>query len=345
VIAGVVVAFAAALAAIPALGWWARSRSLLDIPNERSSHTNPTPRVGGIGIIAAVALGLVVARLTGYAMPAHLAVLAAGALVLAAISVVDDVQSLPALVRLVAQSAIGGATAWQVAPVLSSGQIPPGLATLVAALWIVGLVNAYNFMDGIDGIAAGQAIVAASGWALVGAITGLPGLTGTALVLAAACAAFLRFNWPPARVFMGDGGSAFLGFAFAVLPLADPSPGLFLPAAACFVWPFLFDTSFTFLRRLSRGENVLQAHRSHLYQRLTSTGLSHGRVAAIYTALAALGLPAGVCLASGRWSLALVVGAVVPIAAVSLWSTVVRREARAGVRFASRGRGESVSGR
>jgi hypothetical protein len=73
--------------------------------------------------------------------------------------------------------------------------------------------------------------------------------------------------------------------------------------------------------------------------------LSHGRVAAIYTALAALGLPAGVCLASGRWSLALVVGAVVPIAAVSLWSTVVRREARAGVRFASRGRGESVSGR
>jgi Fuc2NAc and GlcNAc transferase len=347
VIAGVIVTFAAALVAISALDRWARARGLLDVPNERSSHTNPTPRVGGIGIVVSVALGLIATRFSGLSLPAELGALATGALVLTAISVVDDVQSLPALVRLAAQSAIAGAVAWQAAPALFTGQMPPGLATLVVAVWIVGLVNAYNFMDGIDGIAASQAIVAGLGWAIAGAMTGQSGLTATALVLTAACAAFLRFNWPPARVFMGDGGSAFLGFAFAVLPLTltGPSAALFIPAGACLVWPFLFDTTFTFLLRLSRGENVLQAHRSHLYQRLTSTGLSHARVTAIYSALALLGVPAGVCLVSGRWSAALVAGAAMAIAAVSLWSAVVRREARAGVRLGSLRRGDAVTRR
>lgn len=346
VIGGVLVSFVAALAIIPALEWWARARNLLDFPNERSSHTNPTPRVGGVGIVAGVAFGQIVAWLSGYPVLAHMGALAAGALALTAISVVDDVRSLPALVRLIAQSVIAGVIAWQAASTLALplDGVLPALAPLLIVVWIVGFVNAYNFMDGIDGIAGGQAIVGAAGWAVVGAVAGVPALTAAALTLAAACAAFLRFNWPPARVFMGDGGSAFLGFAFAVLPLSAVLPGSSLLAAACFAWPFLFDTTFTFFRRLSRGENVVQAHRSHLYQRLTSTGLSHAAVTRLYAALAAVGLPAGVCVADGRWFPAGVLGVGVPIAAVWLWGTVVRREAHAATDLACN-RSESSSGR
>jgi UDP-N-acetylmuramyl pentapeptide phosphotransferase/UDP-N-acetylglucosamine-1-phosphate transferase len=206
------------------------------------------------------------------------------------------------------------------------------LLLLAFGLWIVGLVNAYNFMDGIDGLAGGQAIVAASGWVLVGILTGQPALTGAACVLAAACAAFLRFNWSPARVFMGDVGSAFLGFAFAVLPLSTPSPVRFVLAGACFMWPFLFDTCFTLIRRLLRRENVLQAHRSHLYQRLIGTGVSHAHVTSVYLMLAALGLPAALCFASGRWVSALMLTGAVPAGAAALWYATVRREA-AGARM------------
>jgi Fuc2NAc and GlcNAc transferase len=346
VIAGVIVSFVAALATIPALEWWARSRNLLDIPNARSSHTSPTPRVGGIGIVAGVALGQVAAWLSGFPAPVHAAALASGALVLTAVSVVDDVRSLPALVRLIAQCAIAGAIAWQAAQTLAMplGDALPALGPVLMAVWIVGLVNAYNFMDGIDGIAGGQAIVAAAGWAIVGVVTGVPALAGTALFVAAASAAFLRFNWPPARVFMGDGGSAFLGFVFAVLPLSAPSAGRSVLAAVCFLWPFLFDTTFTLFRRLSRRENVLQAHRSHLYQRLTSTGLSHGRVTRLYVALAALGMPSGVCVATGRWTPALALGAVVPLAALSLWSITARLEARAASRLAVSRGSDAISG-
>jgi UDP-N-acetylmuramyl pentapeptide phosphotransferase/UDP-N-acetylglucosamine-1-phosphate transferase len=103
-------------------------------------------------------------------------------------------------------------------------------------------------------------------------------------------------------------------------------PGPSILAAAFFVWPFLLDTTFTFFRRLSRGENVLRPHRSHLYQRLTSTGLTHARVTSTYMLLAALGLPAGICVGMGRWVPGLIAGLAVPLAAVWLRVTVVRRE-------------------
>ncbi len=319
--------FLTALLLIPALAAWARSRNLLDVPNERSSHTEPTPRVGGVGIVAGVAAG----QLAGWALgePAlqHSTVIAAGALAIVALSVADDLRSLSAVARLLAQGVIAGAVVWQAAPATAGvGAAMTGVGWLVGAAWIVGLVNAYNFMDGIDGMAGGQAIVAAAGWAVVGFAAGDAGLVAATVAIGAACAGFLVFNRPPARVFMGDGGSAFLGFVFAVLPLGAPLPGWGLAAAACFVWPFLFDTTFTLLRRLSRGENVLLAHRSHLYQRLTVTGLSHARVTSLYIGLAALGLPAGVAVAVGRGMLALVAAAALPIAGIAVWRMVVRRE-------------------
>ena len=319
-------------ALIPPLEAWARGRGLLDVPNARSSHRVPTPRVGGTAIVIGVFAGLAVARLTGAASVAHAGALAAGALAVAVISFVDDVRALSALLRLAGHLVIAVAVVVDVGPWPAHALIDgvPLASMAAGALWIAGLVNAYNFMDGIDGLAGGQAVVAAGGWAIVGVAVGAPALSGLALVVAAASAAFVGFNWHPARVFMGDTGSAFLGYTFAVMPLADvPSPRLFA-AAALFVWPFLFDTGFTFVRRLAHGENVVRAHRTHLYQRLVETGLSHPRVSLVYVALAALGLPAGVCAASGLLLLAGALGAVPAGAALALWWTVVHREATLG---------------
>jgi UDP-N-acetylmuramyl pentapeptide phosphotransferase/UDP-N-acetylglucosamine-1-phosphate transferase len=314
----------------PAVAAWARARGRLDLPNERSSHTVPTPRVGGLAIVMAVFVGLTTLRVHGALTDAHGVSLVLGALTVAALSFADDLRPLPVSLRLAGHLVVA------VVVVTVAGTPPtPTLDALTivtmaaGATWIVGLVNAYNFMDGIDGLAAAYAIVAAAGWAIVGFVDGLPTLTGVPLVISAASATFLGFNWHPARVFMGDTGSAFLGYAFAVLPFADVATPRRFVSAAFFVWPFLFDTIFTFVRRLVRGENVVQAHRTHLYQRLVATGLSHPRVSALYVALGLLGLPAGVCADIGSPSMTSVFAAVVAVTAVLLWLAVVRREAAA----------------
>ena len=315
---------------IPALDRWARaSGRLLDRPNDRSSHRVPTPRVGGAAIVVAVFAGLALAGAIGAPPVPRPGLLAAGALAIATMSLLDDLRSLPVLVRLAGHALVAGGVVIDVGPWPVHALLDrlPLVSMVVGALWIVGLVNAYNFMDGIDGLAGSQAVVAGAGWAILGVVTGAPELTGPALALAAASAAFLAFNWHPARVFMGDTGSAFLGYAFAVMPVAiAPSPRVFA-AAALFVWPFIFDAAFTFVRRLARGENVVRAHRSHLYQRLISTGLSHRQVSLTYLGLGTLGLPAGVCAAIGSPAAAVILSAVVAGAAGMLWRTVVRREA------------------
>lgn len=325
------VALLVTLALIPALERWARARRLLDIPNERSSHVTPTPRVGGVGLVAGVVAGQLVRWSGGHPMVEHIGVLAAGALSITVLSVADDLRSLPVRVRLAGQGLVGAAVVWQAA---SSDLLPFGtalhaVAPMLVAVWLVGLVNAYNFMDGIDGIAGGQAAVAALGWALSGWVVGDAPLEAVALTVATSSVGFLCFNWSPARVFMGDGGSAFLGFTFGVMPLAARLPGSSMVAAACFVWPFLFDTTLTLARRLWRGENVFRPHRSHLYQRLTATGLTHAQVSLVYIALAALGLPAGVCTATGRGFAGAAFGLLIPPAGLGLWLSVMRREARA----------------
>jgi FlaA1/EpsC-like NDP-sugar epimerase len=174
------------------------------------------------------------------------------------------------------------------------------LATFV---WIVGVTNAYNFMDGIDGIAAGQAVVAGLGWAVIGWVNGQPTVGTLGALIAATSLGFLGHNWPPARIFMGDVGSAFLGYTLAVLPLvasagsAGIGPTAALMWAMLLAWPFLFDTSYTLVRRLLRGENIVTAHRSHLYQRLTAAGHTHLFVTILYVFLAIVG-----ALVSQIWS-------------------------------------------
>ena len=316
---------------------WALRR-LLDIPNARSSHQQPTPRGGGAAIVVTTVLGwgAFVLITQGSFTRGELGYLA-GALLVAGVSWLDDLRTLASTTRLathagVAAVALASLGWWTALELPLAGTVSLGsLGIVVTALWIVGLTNAYNFMDGIDGIAGGQGVVAGLGWALLGARSGAPAVAALGAVLAVSCAVFLRWNWAPARIFMGDVGSAFLGFSFAALPpLAAREAGTaallgrWPVLGFLLVWPFVLDTVITFLRRLARGERVLEAHRSHLYQRLTPAGRPHAPVSLLYTGLAALGLGLALAPAGPVQALAVVLG--LPLAVLGLWLAVRQRE-------------------
>ena len=270
---------------------------ILDSPTERSLHSQPTPRGGGVAIVVVSLSGILLcwALVPFWAALPVLSFIGA-ALLVSAVSWRDDVRSLPNVVRfgahaLAAVVVLAWVGSWAVFEAPALGLFRFGYFSLpVTLLWVAGLTNAYNFMDGIDGIAGSQAVVAGIGWvALAGNTDRIE--TWLGLLLAASSLGFLGHNWPPAKIFMGDVGSAFLGFSFAVLAImgARHDPRLAL-AGMLVVWPFVFDTSFTFLRRLRKGENVFKAHRSHLYQRLVLVGYSHRFVTCLYGVLAALGV-------------------------------------------------------
>jgi len=290
-------AMAVAAVLTRALIEWTTSRGIIDAPNARSSHVRNTPRGGGLAIVVVVvAVAVVIAalrpeelsRIAGVIMPA---------LAIAAVSWLDDVQSLRNRTRfavhlgaaIAATAALGAVARIDLG---SLGMIRLGvLAWPLTVLWIVGLTNAFNFMDGSDGIAGITAAAAAAGIAAAAAACGAGPVAVIAAAFAGAAGGFLTSNWQPARIFMGDVGSAFCGFMLAVLPLAvraDAVPEV-LPVAMLALWPFIFDTSLTLLRRLRAGENIFHAHRSHLYQRLLIAGWSHRAVASLYGGLAAFG--------------------------------------------------------
>jgi UDP-N-acetylmuramyl pentapeptide phosphotransferase/UDP-N-acetylglucosamine-1-phosphate transferase len=320
----------------------ARGR-VLDTPNARSSHTLPTPRGGGLApAVAALAAWVFYVVVAGQASLTAVSAYVAGALLVAGVGFLDDLFSLRSSVRFAVQSvaallAVGAFGSCQALEVPLLGTVSLGwLGLPLTLLGIVYLINAYNFMDGIDGIAGGQGLVAGLGWAFLGVAWAEPAVSALGLCVAAACLGFLGHNWSPARIFMGDVGSTFLGYTFACLPLmatslgpADGAAGRAFVAGILPLWPFLFDSGFTLLRRLSKGENIFAAHRSHLYQRLTITGHSHRLVSSLYAVLAAL----GVALALGwvyaePWSdAAVAVG--LPLGCLALWAYVVSHERRA----------------
>jgi UDP-N-acetylmuramyl pentapeptide phosphotransferase/UDP-N-acetylglucosamine-1-phosphate transferase len=198
--------------------------------------------------------------------------------------------------------------------------------------WIVGLTNAYNFMDGIDGIAAGQAIVAGIGWLILGNMLGEPRFAALGLAVAASSLGFLVHNRPPAKIFMGDVGSAFLGFTFAFMTVwcsqKSPNGVWFAELSVLFLWPFAFDSILTFFRRLCKRENVFAAHRSHLYQRLVQSGMTHGQVSGVYTALAAVGLLPLAADYAGWNSAAWCLTALLLVFCAGLWLFTALRETR-----------------
>jgi UDP-N-acetylmuramyl pentapeptide phosphotransferase/UDP-N-acetylglucosamine-1-phosphate transferase len=292
--------FAACLIAsyfgVAAFRAWGKKGSFLDIPNERSSHVKPTPRGGGIAIVV-VSLTFYVAA--SWLMPWMFSWgYIAGAVLVAAISLVDDIYTIPVVWRLLTHSAaaillIVDKGYWHEIALPGTGvSVNVGIyGAVITFVWIVWLINAYNFMDGIDGIAGVQAVVAAAAWMAVGWLTNsaTPFYLGGAILFSSL--GFLIHNWQPARIFMGDVGSAFLGFSFAAMPLLavtgrEQTDDLLPVAAILFVWLFVFDSVVTFLRRAFRREKVWRAHREHLYQRLVSSGMSHASVSTLYGVLA-----------------------------------------------------------
>jgi len=276
---------------------WAEWHLILDIPNARSSHTRPTPRGGGLAIVIVSLLGFILAWVIVSAWPfSMIFVYLSGATLIVTVSWLDDLYSLPNRIRFIAHSLatimiIAGFGYWQNVSLPVFGLFSLGWWGIpFTLLWIVGLTNAYNFMDGIDGIAGGQAVVAGLGWAVLGWMSGQFLASVLGMLIATSSLGFLGHNWPPASIFMGDVGSAFLGFTFAFLAVvaAQSDPHLAL-VGVILVWPFIFDAGYTFVRRLLNRENVFVAHRSHLYQRLVIAGHSHRNVTLLYIILAAVG--------------------------------------------------------
>jgi UDP-N-acetylmuramyl pentapeptide phosphotransferase/UDP-N-acetylglucosamine-1-phosphate transferase len=282
---------------------WTLRRKILDVPNERSSHTVPTPRGGGLVIILVCLLfySIYATFIAGDFSFGYFA----GAVLIAVVSWFDDLKSVSPALRFLVH-AVGAALAisalgyWQKIYFPFAGEIDFGsFGIIITFFWIIWLTNAYNFMDGIDGIAGTQGLTAGIGWLLAGFHFNLDVTSFLGGVLAFSNLGFLMHNWQPARIFMGDVGSAFLGYTFAVLPLVAASEmqgsqsSALLPAASVFlVWMFVFDTLYTFFRRLLRGEKFWLAHRSHLYQRLVISGYRHGFVTLLYGVLSVIILAA-----------------------------------------------------
>ena len=210
-----------------------------------------------------------------------------GALILAFVSLYDDFKGASRLLRFLTHLFVALLVVISLGNPLASLGLTEWLEVSIAVFWVVALTNIYNFMDGIDGLAGGQTVVMALFLFLVSQVMGLSCIAILALLLAASASGFLIYNWAPAQVFMGDVGSVFVGYSFAVWTLIIASLGhdliwtAFLPLV-----PFVFDASFTLVVRLSRRENVLRPHRSHVYQRLVSQGYSHRLVSGVYYGLA-----------------------------------------------------------
>lgn len=265
-----------------------RLHGALDEPNQRSLHHRPVPRAGGIGILMAVAIGVLQAG--GPWLVTTLA------LALAAVSAADDQFDLPIALRFVAHflAALG---LW------AGGGFPtmawPGsLAAIVAVVW---MANLYNFMDGADGLAGGMALFGFAACAYAGFQGGDAQMGVVCGCIAAGAAGFLLFNFHPARIFMGDVGSIPLGFLAAALGLEGLRRDLWPPWFPIVVFsPFIVDASLTLLRRVLRGERFWQAHREHHYQVMVRSGLGHRTTALLWYALmAAAGASACATLTAG----------------------------------------------
>ncbi len=302
-------------------------RRIMDIPNPRSLHTHPVPLCGGLAIVFISIIGLIIIGILRSAWPwSTLFYYVSGATLIAVIGLLDDLHSRPIWVRmgvhlLSAALVILGIGYWSKVNIPFLDTLNMGwLGLPFTFLWIVGLTNAYNFMDGIDGIASLQAVVAGLGWAILGWLGNQPLIAVLGLLLAASSLGFLGHNWPPARIFMGDVGSTFLGFTFAVIPVVaaqrDPR---FVLIGVVIVWPFIFDTVFTFLHRILHRENVLTSHCSHIYQRLVKLGFSQKTVALLYGGLSMIGVVLAVAqVLEWRWADYLTV-IVMIIAPLFLW--------------------------
>ncbi len=332
--------FAAALALLSAVIVRAMMRvGALDHPGARSSHTQPTPKGGGVGIVSAFVLGMVLLFAgAGEARVPDTPFLGliAAAILIAAVSYVDDLYSWPFAVKLAAQLAaslvaIACGIRFHVLHLPWMGAWNTGVIGVpLTAAWILFATNAVNFIDGLNGLASGSAAIACLFLAGIGWSQGDWFVHVASLVLAAGIAGFMPFNYPRARIFMGDVGSQFCGFVLAILGVLAAGFGtqtlsvLLVPMLLAGV---LFDVAFTLLRRIVARERITQAHRGHLYQVANRAGLPAWAVTVVYWGMVVWG---GVCCLGfasvyGPWKPVVPLGVLLPPLA---WTGYVAVRAR-----------------
>ena len=313
----------------------ALKKGIIDRPNERSSHVLPTPRGGGLAIVGtSVALQAILLWLQIINPRLAIALMVGGSSV-AYIGFVDDRGSVSAGVRscvhfaaaLIAVVILGGLPALQVGKELLDLGVVGSLIAIVAVVWVL---NLFNFMDGIDGIAGSEAVFVTGAGALLGLVAGIvPGISVAALVTCGASFGFLVWNWPPAKVFMGDVGSGYLGYVIAVLALASAVHN----PVMLFAWlilggAFFCDATATLLRRFFSGKRLSEAHRSHVYQKMARGWGSHKRVTLLVWSINILWLLPNAfwCLKCPALAPIIVVVALAPLIVVTVMTGAGRDE-------------------
>jgi Fuc2NAc and GlcNAc transferase len=325
-------AFAVVAMVLAALGTgWVRrvalARGILDTANARSSHTGTMPRGGGVAVAVVCLVGVLLLHLRGLLDRDLLLATVGGGLPIAWIGFLDDRRSVSVGLRLLVHVAsaawvvyiLGGLPPLQVGSQAYDLGIAGHVTAVIAIVWVV---NLFNFMDGIDGIAGIEAVMVAGLGAGFAALSGTPGVPAAGLLFAAACGGFLLWNWPPARIFMGDAGSGFLGMYIAVLALAAARSS----PIAVFVWlvlagGFFVDATVTFLRRLLRRVRVHDPHREHAYQRLSRRWRSHLKVDLVLIGINAVWLAPCAWLASAHAGAAALIAlvALIPLVIAAIW--------------------------
>lgn len=270
---------------------YVKVRGIVDIPNERSSHSTPTPRGGGLAIVIVTFLGLLVGSLSNWIPDSVALALGGGGALVALVGWLDDTRRLAPSVRLVAHAiaaawlvfCLGGITGLR----FGSTSVPMHwIGDALSVLAITWAISAYNFMDGIDALAGSEAVCVGVVGGTFALSAGHQGVAFVALLVASATLGFLVWNLPPAKIFLGDVGSGFLGYAFAVIALFSASAGS-LPVIAWLVLlgAFAFDSTITLVRRMVRGEEWYSSHRLNAYQRVAFRIGRHGPVTMAYMLL------------------------------------------------------------
>lgn len=321
-----------------------RSQQFLDHPNDRSSHEFATPRIGGVAIIGAWFVGLFIvgafsANIEIARSAALMAALAAAAF---GVGLIDDRIGLPPAWKFLGQVIVAAAFTglfgpFQTAPAPFFGEVtlPLFWGVALTILWIVGFMNAFNFMDGSNGLAAGAAAVGLAWISVIAGGAGANLLFAAAFLLALAATGFLPQNLNRGKLFMGDNGSQALGFliaAFAVLGANWTGGRMSALIVPVIFAPLIFDVAWTLVSRLIRGENILEAHREHLYQLMIRSGASHSAVAVVYMGVVSLSAGAAVLMLMLPYSLQWLAPTLLA-AAFSIGAALIYRRANADGHF------------
>jgi UDP-GlcNAc:undecaprenyl-phosphate GlcNAc-1-phosphate transferase len=267
-----------------------RANVFIDIPNQRSLHSKPVPRCGGIVLFLVFMAGTLV--ITGWNLPFALPYLLGGVLIFL-VGLMDDLINLKGKLKII------GMVSSAILPMILGLKLNclayfgchPLLVYPLTAVWIYGMINAFNFMDGIDGLVGGYASIGAFFVLAIAVLSGNSFVPGIALIMLSACLGFLVYNFNPASIFLGDAGSMFLGYNFALLGIILNNSSVNSVPIYVFLFifaPIIYDSMVTFIRRGLQGKNVIEAHREHLYQRLIILGMSHRDVSLIYYVLGLL---------------------------------------------------------